>query len=319
MSDEKETVSDETNQDDLKTNKKSKDSVFVDLFRNPENVLRLYKELHPEDADVSIKDIDIRTISAVLVSAIYNDLGFIVKRKPRKSGKNKKNEITYKPNDKFVVLVEAQSKWNPNMTLRLLIYLAKTYQQYLIDTQQSEHSPAKVSLPKPELYVIYTGDDRKSVPSEISFKEDYFDGDAPVDLRVKILCKEDTATISGQYIGFCKVYNEQKTLYDDGIKCAEETVKICIKKGYLADYLTEHEKEVISMMRELFDQEVLQNRLITAERNKNIAEGKELGKIEVALNLISTGALSKKEIAKATGLTLEKVKELAKKKPPTTA
>ena len=120
------------------------------------------------------------------------------------------------------------------MTLRLLIYLAKTYQQYLIDTQQSEHSSAKVSLPKPELYVIYTGDDRKSVPSEISFKEDYFDGDAPVDMKVKILCKEDTTTISGQYIGFCKVYNQQKALHNDSIKCAEETVKICIKKGYLA-------------------------------------------------------------------------------------
>ncbi len=307
MSDEKETVSAEKNQEDLKTNKKSKDSVFVDLFRNPENVLRLYKELHPEDTEVSVKDIDIRTISVVLVSAIYNDLGFIVKRKPKKSGKNKKNEITYKPNDKFVVLVEAQSKWNPNMTLRLLIYLAKTYQQYLIDTQQSEHSSAKVSLPKPELYVIYTGDDRKSVPNEISFKDDYFDGDAPVDLKVKILCQEGTATISGQYIGFCKVYNKQKVLYADGIKCAEETVRICIEKGYLADYLTEHKKEVISMMRELFDEQ--------AQREAyDNARTQEL-KLKIALNLLALETVSKKDIAKATGLTLEQVKELAKKTP----
>ncbi|MBR4318591.1 MAG: hypothetical protein IKP69_00900 [Oscillospiraceae bacterium] len=255
MSDEKETAIAEENQGDLKTNKKSKDSVFVDLFRNPENVLRLYKELHPEDTEVSVKDIDIRTISAVLVSAIYHDLGFIVRGKPKKSGKNKKNEITYKPNEKFVVLVDAQSKWNPNMTLRLLIYLAKTYQQYLIDTQQSEHSSAKVSLPKLELYVIYTGDDWKSVSSEISFKDDYFDGDAP---KVKILCKEDTATLSGQYIGFCKIYNKQKALHNDSIKCAEETVRICIEKGYLSEYLTTHQKEVISMMRELFDQETVQ-------------------------------------------------------------
>ena len=134
-------------------------------------------------------------------------MGFIVKGKPRKSGKNKKNEITYKPNDKFVVLVEAQSKWNPNMTLRLLIYLAKTYQQYLIDTQQSEHSSAKVSLPKPELYVIYTGDDRKSVPSEISFEDDYFDGDAPIDLKVKILCKEDTS-----YTRYITAWTSQRTI-----------------------------------------------------------------------------------------------------------
>ena len=144
-------------------------------------------------------------------------------------------------------------------------------------------------------------------------KEDYFDGDAPVDLKVKILCKEDTTTISGQYIGFCKVYNKQKELHNDSIKCAEETVRICIEKGYLAEYLTTHQKEVISMMRELFDQETVQKQFFNAERNKNIAEGKELGKIEVALNLLSSGSLSKKDIAKATGLSLEQVKELAKK------
>ena len=247
------------------------------------------------------------------MSAIYNDLGFIVKGKPKKSGKNKKNEITYKPNDKFVVLVEAQSKWNPNMTLRLLIYLAKTYQQYLIDTQQSEHSSAKVSLPKPELYVIYTGDDRKSVPSEISFKDDYFDGDAPIDLKVKILCKEDTTTISGQYIGFCKVYNKQKELHNDSIKCAEETVRICIEKGYLAEYLTTHQKEVISMMRELFDEQAMRESYDKA-RAREIRTEVELEKsIEIARNLLSTNSLSKKDIAKATGLSLEQVKELAKK------
>ena len=92
-----------------KTKRKSKDSVFVDLFANEENVLQLYKELHPEDTQVTIEDIQIQTIKSVLVNTLYNDLGFLVK-------------------DKFVMLVEAQSVWNPNMPLRMLFYLAETYQ-----------------------------------------------------------------------------------------------------------------------------------------------------------------------------------------------
>lgn len=58
-------------------------------------------------------------------------------------------------------------------------------------------------LPKPELYVVYSGN--RSVPDEISFKDDFFEGDSPVDLRITILSRTDE-TIYGQYIGFCKVY-----------------------------------------------------------------------------------------------------------------
>lgn len=34
-----------------------KDSVFTDLFSDKENILRLYRELHPEDAHVTEDDI----------------------------------------------------------------------------------------------------------------------------------------------------------------------------------------------------------------------------------------------------------------------
>lgn len=105
------------------------------------------------------------------------------------------------------MLVEAQSAWNPNMTLRMLLYLAETYRRFIKDSHQSEHSASRVKLPKPELYIVYSGN--KDVPKEISFNHDYFDGDAPVDLQIKILSNTDE-TIYGQYIGFCRVYDEQR-------------------------------------------------------------------------------------------------------------
>ena len=169
-----------------KTKRKSKDSVFVNLFENVENVLRLYKELHPEDEQVTVDDIQIQTIKSVLVNTLYNDLGFIVK-------------------DKFVMLVEAQSAWNPNMTLRMLFYLAETYRRYLAETVQSEHSSSKVKIPKPELYVVYSGE--RKCPEVVSFSDTFFGGESPVELKVRVLNEVDM-TIYGQYIGFCKVFDE---------------------------------------------------------------------------------------------------------------
>lgn len=241
-----------------KTKRKLKDSVFVDLFENTENVLRLYKELHPEDTEVTVEDIHIQTIKSVLVNTLYNDLGFIVK-------------------DKFVMLVEAQSAWNPNMPLRMLFYLAETYRRYLADTVQSEHSSTKVKIPKPELYVVYSG--KRKCPEFVSFSDNFFDGDSPVELKVRVL-NETNMTIYGQYIGFCKVFNEQRKIHNDSIMCAKETIRICIDEGYLVSYLKEHEKEVIDMMAELFDEEYQREAYNRASQKKAIEQGRAEGKAE---------------------------------------
>ena len=289
--------SDDNNNISVTTNKKSKDSVFVNLFNNNKYVLRLYKELHPEDTKVTLNDINVMTLKSVLVNTLYNDLGFIVKEGEE---------------SKLVMLVESQSAWNPNMTLRMLFYLSQTYLDFLRKSKQSEHSNSRVKLPKPELYVVYSGD-RKS-PDEISFKDDYFDGDSPLDLKVKILSKVDT-TIYGQYIGFCKVYNEQRKLYYNSLDCARETIRICLERNYLTDFLLEHRKEVFTMMSELFDEQAQREAYNAAMKKefkaKGKAEGKTEGKLDVALNLLSLGKLSIEDIAKVTGFTLERIKELA--------
>ncbi|MDE6847749.1 MAG: hypothetical protein K2O29_10715 [Ruminococcus sp.] len=246
------------NEETSKTKRKSKDSVFVNLFENAENVLRLYKELHPEDTQVTVEDIQIQTIKSVLVNTLYNDLGFIVK-------------------DRFVMLVEAQSAWNPNMPLRMLFYLAETYRRYLADTVQSEHSSTRVKIPKPELYVVYSGE--QNCPETVSFSENFFDGDSPVELKVNVLNEVDV-TIYGQYIGFCKVFNEQRKIYQDSIMCAKETIRICIEKGYLVSYLREHEKEVVDMMSELFDEEYQRAAYNRASQKDAIEKGRAEGKAE---------------------------------------
>ena len=294
------------NSDQTTVNEKSKDSVFVNLFSNKEYILQLYKELHPDDTEVTVKDISVKTLKAILVNTIYNDLGFVVKSKGV---------------DRFVILVEAQSKWNPNMTLRMLFYIAETYRKYLKATKQSEHSGSKVKLPKPELYVVYTGDDKKA-PETVSFSDDYFDGDSPIDLKVKILSKVDT-TISGQYIGFCKVYNEQKKLFGNTLKCIEETIRICLEKGYLPNYLSEHREEVITMMSELFDEQAQRDAYNEARDHEMLNEGENIGraaeKADIARNLLAMGTMTKEQIAAVTGLTLDQIEAISEQIKPISA
>lgn len=270
-----------------KAKQQTKNSVFVHLFGDENNVLKLYKELHPDDTTVTIKDINVQTLESVLINNIYNDLGFIV------------NEGE---NAKYVMLIEAQSSWNPNMTLRLLFYLTETYRHYLVNTRQNVHQKSRVKLPKPELYVVYTGD-RKNPPSEISFKADFFDGDSPIDLKAKVLHNADS-TIYGQYIGFCKVFDEQRKIYGYSVKCIEETIRICIDKNYLADFLKAHRQEVVTMLSELFDEQAQREEYNIAHDREVREEGKAEGIFETLVGLVKKGILSLAQAASEANMTV---------------
>ena len=90
-----------------------------------------------------------------MTNGIYNDLGFNVK-------------------GSLVLLVEAQSTWSVNIIIRLLMYLVETYSNIFKDNDTDLYSSAKAKIPKPELYVIYTGKGKK--PKEISLSEEFFGG-----------------------------------------------------------------------------------------------------------------------------------------------
>lgn len=62
--------------------------------------------------------------------------------------------------------------------------------------------------------------------------------------------------------------------------CAKETIRICIEKGYLVSYLREHEKEVVDMMSELFDEEYQRAAYNRASQKDAIEKGRIEGKAE---------------------------------------
>ena len=82
---------------EVKLKRNAAATVFSDLFSFPKYQLQIYHALHPEDTDITAEQLTNVTLSSILVTGIYNDLGFIVNENGRA---------------KLVMLVEAQSAWN---------------------------------------------------------------------------------------------------------------------------------------------------------------------------------------------------------------
>ena len=267
---------------------KLKDSVFVNLFRDKQYVFELYRVLHPEDGATTEDDIEIVTISNVLVNNLYNDLGFMV-------------------NDRLIMLVEAQSTWTVNIIVRTLLYLAKTYQKYISDTKQNVYNGTKIKLPEPELYVIYTGKERP-VKDTISLSEEFFGGRATsLEVKVRVLTDGNENDIVYQYVAFTKVYDEQVRIHGRTKKAVEETIRICKDRNILKRYLTDHESEVLDIMVELYDQETV----IRQYGESKLMEGEAKAMRQTAIKLLKEGA-SPDYIVRITDLPLEEVNKLKK-------
>ncbi len=261
----------------------AKNSVFLDLFQNKSYLLKLYKTLHPEDEAATEDSLTDVTIENVLTDNLYNDLGFIV-------------------NNKLMILIEAQSTWTMNILVRVLLYLAQSYHEYFQRTSQNYYKSRKVKMPRPELYIIFTGNKGRK-PDKISLSKEFFEGaDIDIEVKAKVIYESDTEDIINQYIIFCKVFNGQTKQYGMTQKAVTETIRICKDRNILREYLLDREKEVVTIMMSLFDEEEIMKMFGRGERHD--------ANRETAERLIKMGKLSFEEIANGTGLSIEEVEEI---------
>ena len=278
-------ISENTQQESVPVMKRTiKDSVFTNLFKDKKYLIQLYQALHPDDKQTTEDDIKDITINNVLVDDIYNDLGFSV-------------------GNRLLILIEAQATWTVNILFRILMYLVQTYREYFRVTEQDIYNSTKLKIPKPELYIIYTGN-RKERPEEISFSEEFFGGeDICIDARAKIIYDGKEGDIIHQYVTFSKVCQEQVSIHGRTRKAIQEAIRICKDRNVLKEYLESKEKEVVNMMMELYDQEEVMRSYVKSKEHDT--------KVETAKRYLSQGKLSFEEIAIGSGLSLEEVEELA--------
>ena len=213
-----------------------KDSVFTNLFGDSKYLLQFYQAIHPEDKNVKEDELRTITLENILTDDIYNDLGFI-------------------KGDKIMILAEAQSTWTSNIIIRALEYLVNSYRRYFTENGMDLYQSKKVSLPKPELYVIYTGN-RKKRPDRITLSEEFFQGEnTAIEVTVKMIYDGRNGDIINLYVTFTKILNEQIRLHGGTKKAILETIRICKDENILKEYLESRESEVVDIMMQLYDQD----------------------------------------------------------------
>jgi hypothetical protein len=291
----------------MPVNTKFKDSVFTSLFSDPDLLRELYCALEgvslPPDVPVSIN-----TLENVLYMDLYNDISFEI-------------------GGKLVVLIEHQSTINPNMALRLLMYIAEVYERMI--KGRSIYSKKPVSIPWPEFYVLYNGaspfpdgdvlrlSDLFEKPQGLGLPEKAY---PLLELEVKVININEGRNEA--IVKRCKKLSEYSSFiakvraYWDELgnleKAVKEGIKYCHKHGILKEYLEIHASEVLSM---LYTEWNLEDALVVAREEghedgfeEGREEGLEEGKLAIARNLLAKGS-TPEFVSEITGLSLDEISQ----------
>jgi hypothetical protein len=220
----------------MSANKLYKASVFSLLFGNAETLRELYGAITGEQIPTDVP-ITINTLEDVLFMERINDLSFSI-------------------GDRIVVLIEHQSTINPNMPLRLLMYIVRVYEK--ITGSKNIYSTRRIAIPRPEFIVLYNGVAPYPDEETLKLSDLYADKSlAPeLDLTVKVynintghnearLRKSGTLGSYSTFIDKVREFDAQTGSLDEALK---QAVNWCIKHGVLPDFLKTHGSEVVNML-----------------------------------------------------------------------
>ena len=241
-----------------KANKKYQDTVFVDLFGRKEYSVELVNALC--GTEYMQEDILNVTLKQLLFCDRYNDLAFLTK------------------DNRLIVLIEHQATINPNMPLRMLIYLAEEYNKFLRGEFGNDpcnvYKNKLVKLPIPEFFVIYTGEAERPAVETLRLS-DAFLTKAPIEIEVvcyninkEIELKDKSTSLDGYSLLIREIKKLKKQGYDL-TQAIRKAVELCIEHGILKEYLMEHGSEVSSMLFQEYTMEDMKKML----KEEGIEEG----------------------------------------------
>ena len=292
----------------MKTNNKYKDSVLSSLFKDNDSVRKLYNALEgvtlPKDVPI-----EINTLSDVLYMGQINDISFMI-------------------GSILLIVIEHQSTINPNMPLRLLMYIARIYEK--IVARRNLYKSTLEKIPLPEFIVLYNG--TKPYPDKMILKlSDAFKdvaalkGTTPAvpDLELIVKVYNINKGHNTEIVKKCeKLYGysffvdkvrelEKKMPKEEAMKAA---IDYCIKHNVLKGFLEENSSEVFNMLITEWDTEEAKevwfeegfDEGIEVGMERGLEKGIEKGLVETARRMKKMG-MSAEQIVLATGLDSEQL------------
>lgn len=205
------------------------------LFRYKEYALNVYNALNNSDYD-DLESIQIFNLDSTVVLSVRNDASFILNGR--------------------ICVYEHQSKANPNMPLRNLLYIADLYRNYIKENKIDIFSSTLKKIPTPQFVVIYNG--LQEFPEEKEYcLSDAFEiqEDNPqLELKTKVYnlnsgYNETLLKASFVLEGYCffvervRYYLKEHEL-DEAIDMA---ISDCIQTNHLTSFFEENKDEVKRM------------------------------------------------------------------------
>jgi hypothetical protein len=284
-------------------NARYKDSVFSFLFSDPGTLRELYGAI----AGVALPDdepVTVNTLSGVLYMDRVNDVSFEV-------------------GGRLIVLIEHQSTINPNMALRLLMYVGRLYEKVVGGGKA--YSTKRVAIPRPEFYVLYNGEADYPDEAELRLSESYCGqteaGGLALELVVRVINinegrNEGIARRSGVLAGYSAFIGKVRELGRGGVGLEEAirgAVRHCLEHGILKGFFEKNATEVVNMLMTEWNWDDARD--VWYEEGMEVGMEKGIGvrSEEIALNALAEGA-SVEFVNKITGLDVEAIKSLQARK-----
>lgn len=278
--------------------KKAKRSIKDQLFRlvfgsDKEALLCLYNAINKTNYK-NIEDLQVVTLEGALYISMKNDIAFII------AG--------------TINLYEHQSTNNPNIPVRMLIYLSQEYQLYLEALERSMYGTSLVKLPAPRCVVFYNGLDELPDISELRLSDAFAveKDDSSVELKVKVINinhgrnSELLAACEklSQYAQCVRIIRDymSKANGSSGEKISN-ALDYCIENDILKDILSKHRMEVLGMWLEEFDEEKYKRTIEADARDKGMQQQREL----LIRDMLGRGK-SPEEIAEFTGIDINEIR-----------
>jgi hypothetical protein len=172
------------------------------------------------------------------------------------------NDVSFEIGGKIVVLIEHQSTINPNMALRMLMYVGRVYEKIVKD--DSIYSSKKITIPAPEFFVFYNGE--APYPDKMILRlSDLFEKLPTLDLpwngtnlelvvRVININEGRNAELARKckalshysvFVGRMREYTKAGMELEEA---ARKAVEYCLKNDILKEFLEKNATEVLGML-----------------------------------------------------------------------
>jgi hypothetical protein len=277
----------------MSVNSKYKDSVFSLLFSNPDTLRELYGAIEgvklPDDIPITIN-----TLEGVLFRTQLNDISFGI-------------------GSRLVILMEHQSTINPNMPLRILMYIARIYEK--LTAGKNIYGRKKLTVPRPQFIVLYNG--AEPYPDEETLKLSDLFADATslglsrealpaLELEVKVyninaghnedkLKQSRTLEDYSIFIAKAREYEAKAAAgrkvsdltVDERRRAMTQAIQWCINHNTLEEFLKSNSSEVMNMLMEEWDLDTALKVEREEGREEGWEKGWEKGREEERLNTLS--------------------------------